>query len=460
MSELSARLPRPATLDDLGDAELDLVAEKGFDWVWLLSVWSTGPAGQRVSRTRSDWRREFEHTLPDLRDEDIGGSGFAITAYTVHPALGGDAALARVRERLRARGLRLMLDFVPNHTALDHPWIESHPEYYVAGTELDLARAPESYTWAGNVLRAHGRDPYFPAWPDTLQLDYSNPATQEAMAAELLRVAGQCDGVRCDMAMLLLPEVFERTWGRKAEPFWPAAIARVRERFPGFLFLAEVYWDLEWALLSQGFDYAYDKRLYDRLREGNARRIREHLTAGLEFQDKLARFLENHDEKRAAAAFEPAAHDAAAIVTFLSPGMRFFHQGQLEGRRKRVSPHLVRAPAEPADRSRQEFYARLLQILRRPAVRDGDWALLECAPAWEGNPTCDDFLVWSWQARDGQRLLVAVNYSDHRSQCLLRLPFAAIRLAEVMGGASLDVGATGLSLDLPAWGYRVFETVV
>ncbi|MFL5250279.1 MAG: hypothetical protein ACJ79V_20845, partial [Myxococcales bacterium] len=228
-----------------------------------------------------------------------------------------------------------------------------------------------------NVLRAHGRDPYFPAWPDTLQLDYSNPATQEAMAKELLRIAGQCDGVRCDMAMLLLPEVFERTWGRKAEPFWPAAIARVRERFPGFLFLAEVYWELEWALLSQGFDYAYDKRLYDRLREGNARRVREHLTAGLEFQDKLARFLENHDEKRAASAFEPAAHDAAAIVTFLSPGMRFFHQGQLEGRRKRVSPHLVRAPAEPADRSRQEFYARLLQILRRPAVRDGDWAILE-----------------------------------------------------------------------------------
>ena len=135
----------------------------------------------------------------------------------MHPALGGDEALARLRERLRDRGLKLMLDFVPNHTALDHPWVEDHPEYYVVGTELDLARAPQNYTWVkrpgGDRLLAYGRDPYFPGWPDTLQLNYGNPATQDAMLGELLRIAGQCDGVRCDMAMLVLPEVFERTWG-------------------------------------------------------------------------------------------------------------------------------------------------------------------------------------------------------------------------------------------------------
>ena len=114
----------------------------GFDWVWLLSVWQTGAAGQRVSRTNPEWRKEFQETLPDLREEDIPGSGFAITGYTVHESLGGDAALARLRERLRKRGLRLMLDFVPNHTGLDHPWVEEHPEYYIRGTEPDLARAP------------------------------------------------------------------------------------------------------------------------------------------------------------------------------------------------------------------------------------------------------------------------------------------------------------------------------
>ena len=169
------------------------------------------------------------------------------------------------------RGLRLMLDFVPNHTAPDHPWVEEHPEYYVRGTEEDLARAPQNYTRVkrkgGDLVLAHGRDPYFPGWSDTLQLNYANAATQKAMAGELLRIAGQCDGVRCDMAMLVLPDVFERTWGARPQPFWPNTIKQVRAASPDFVFMAEVYWDMEWTLQQQGFDYAYDKRLYDRLRE-------------------------------------------------------------------------------------------------------------------------------------------------------------------------------------------------
>jgi glycosidase len=292
-------------------------------------------------------------TLPDLRDEDIAGSGFAITGYTVHTQLGGAAALARLRERLRQRGLRLLLDFVPNHTGLDHPWVEEHPEYYIPGTELDLARAPHNYTWVkrqhGDLLLAHGRDPYFPGWPDTLQLNYGNPATQDAMLSELVQLAGQCDGVRCDMAMLVLPDVFERTWGISTQPFWPKATQRVRERVPDFCFMAEVYWGLEWTLQQQGFDYTYDKRLYDRLRDGHARPVREHFHAGLDYQTRLARFLENHDEPRAAATFSPEVHAAAAVITFLSPGLRFLHHGQFAGRKKRISPHLVRGPEEPID---------------------------------------------------------------------------------------------------------------
>src|ERR1700722_11886113 len=234
---------------------------------------------------------------------------------------------------LRERGLRLMLDFVPNHTGIDHPWVDDHGEYYVPGTELDLARAPANYVWVrrtrGDLLLPPGRDPYFPGWPDTLQLDYSNPATQEAMIGELLGIAEQCDGVRCGMAMLVLPDVFERTWGRRSPPFWPEATRRAREKATSFRFMAEVYWDLEWTMLQQGFDYAYDKRLYDRLREGQARPVCAHLGAGLDYQPKLARFLENHDEPRAAATFLPAMHEAAAVIAYLSPGLRFFHQGQL-----------------------------------------------------------------------------------------------------------------------------------
>jgi Alpha amylase, catalytic domain len=471
LTELSRPLARPATLDDIPDDELDRVGKSGFDWVWLLSVWRTGSAGQQISRSNPEWRREFEETLPDLSEEDIGGSGFAITGYTVHPSLGGDAALARLRERLRERGLRLMLDFVPNHTGIDHPWVDDHGEYYVPGTELDLARAPADYVWVrrtrGDLLLAHGRDPYFPGWPDTLQLDYSNPATQEAMIGELLGIAEQCDGVRCDMAMLVLPDVFERTWGRRAPPFWPEATRRVREKASSFRFMAEVYWDLEWTMHQQGFDYAYDKRLYDRLREGQARPVREHLRAGLDYQTKLARFLENHDEPRAAATFAPGMHQAAAIIAYLSPGLRFFHQGQFEGRRKRISPHLVRAPIEPADERLQRFYDHLLEVLRQRPFRDGRWRLLECAPAWDSNWTSDCFVACSWQEGDDLRRLIAVNYAGNQSQCYVRLPFATLsgstlRLEDLTGPYAYDrdgdeLVSRGLYLDLSPWSFHVFE---
>jgi hypothetical protein len=471
LTELSRSLARPATLDDIPDTALDEFSALGFDWVWMLSVWQTGPAGRKVSLSNPDWRHEFEETLPDLRDEDIPGSGFAITGYVVHESLGGEAALARLRERLRRRGLRLMLDFVPNHTGLDHPWVEEHPDYYVSGTERDWGRAPRNYTWArrkhGDLLLAHGRDPYFPGRPDTLQLNYANPATQEAMAGELVKIAGQCDGVRCDMAMLVLPEVFERTWGVRPEPFWPKVTRRVRERVPDFCFMAEVYWDLEWTLQQQGFDYTYDKRLYDRLRERHARPVREHFLAGLDYQDRLARFLENHDEPRAAAVFPPGVHEAAGVITFLSPGLRFFHQGQFQGRTKRISPHLGRAPDEPLNQEVAKFYDRLLGVLRRAVVRQGEWKLLECVPAWEGNWTWDCFLAFSWHLAGEDRLLVAVNYAGNQSQCYVRLPFEELRqgrwrLADLMGDAQYDrdggdLQRHGLYLDAGPWQASVFS---
>ncbi len=278
LSSLSRELHRVATLDDLAGAELDSIAADGFELVYLLGVWKTGEAGRAVSRENPSWREEFARALPDLTEDDICGSCFAVTGYEVAPALGGDDALARLRARLHKRGLGLILDFVPNHTAPDHPWVTEHPDYYVSGTQADLARQPQNYLRMenGSVL-AYGRDPYFDGWPDTLQLDYANPALQRAMLSELARVAERCDGVRCDMAMLILPDVFEWTWGRPPEPFWPGAVARIKSEHPGFLFMAEVYWGREWDLQQQGFDYTYDKRLYDRLIEGDARKVRDHL---------------------------------------------------------------------------------------------------------------------------------------------------------------------------------------
>jgi hypothetical protein len=355
--------------------------------------------------------------------------------------------------------------------APDHPWIDEHPDYFVHGSESNLAQSPRNYcrvqTRNGPQVFAYGRDPYFDGWPDTLQLNYGNPDLQQAMIGELESIAEQCDGVRCDMAMLVLPDVFERTWGIRANLFWPKATEAVRRAHPHFLFMAEVYWDLEWTMQQQGFDYAYDKRLYDRLRDGHARPVREHFHAGLDYQDKLARFLENHDEPRAAATFSSDVHEAAAVITFLSPGLRFFHQGQFQGRTRRISPHLIRGPQEAVDQTLEQFYDRLLAALRRPVVRQGNWQLLECIPAWEGNWTWDCFLVFAWQGPDGERLLVTVNYAPNQSQCYVRLPFTDIGdgqwwFEDLIGDAAYgrkgdDLQARGLYLDEPPWRAHVFS---
>lgn len=474
LTNLSADLGRSATLDDIPDSLLVDWSQSGFEWVWLLSVWQTGTAARDVSRSEPNWRREFEHTLADLADNDIAGSGFAITAYHVHAALSGNAALARLRTRMQKHGLKLMLDFVPNHMGLGHPWIDLHPDYFIAGTHEDLQREPHNFiaveTASGKKVFAHGRDPYFPGWPDTLQIDYANPDAVCAMQKELVRISHQCDGVRCDMAMLILPDIFQATWHRAGLPFWPDAIAAVRRIHPAFCFMAEVYWDREWDLQQQGFDYTYDKRLYDRLRAGHAQPVREHLLAGLDFQSRLARFLENHDEPRAAATFSMDKHRAAATLTFLSPGLRFFHQGQADGNRIRVSPHLVRGPDEPSDPAIRGFYTQILELLRRDIFRSGQWSLLECVPAWEGNGTHNDFVAFAWKQSGQPRVVVAVNYSDHASQCHVRLPFEGLdgsswQLVDQLSSDAYawngqDLAARGLYLDEPAWRARVFELVL
>jgi glycosidase len=471
LKNVSANKGRPATLDDIPDSELDWLGLEGFDYVWFLGVWQTGAAGRKVSLENEAWRREYQELLPDFHDDDVCGSCFAIQAYSVHSDFGGIAALDRLRTRLRERGIRLLLDFVPNHTAPDHPWVQQHPEYYLHGTEEQLDREPQNYTRistdGGPIVLAYGRDPHFPGWPDTLQLNYANAGCQEAMTSELDKIASMCDAVRCDMAMLVLPDVFERTWGIRPDSFWPKAIARAHARKPDFLFMAEVYWDLEWTLQQQGFDYTYDKRLYDRLRDGHAHPIRDHLRADLDFQRKSARFLENHDEPRAAATFPSGMHQAAAVLTYLCPGLRFFHQGQTEGFTKRIPVHLCRGPLESVNPELREFYYRLLDCLRLAATHQVQFRLLECMPAWDGNWTWDCFVCFAWQDSKEALLVVVVNYAPNQSQCYLRLPFDRLRgnavcFRDLMGPARYnrdgdEILSRGLFLDLEPWGHHVFE---
>jgi hypothetical protein len=436
------------TLDDLPDALFAQAAARGFEWIWMLGVWQTGPAGRREALAPA-MRAGFARDLPDVRDQDIIGSPFAVASYDVAHELGGDAALARLRDRLGGHGLRLMLDFVPNHVALDHAWVNSHPAYFVAGTEQDLQREPGNYVrlkpLGGALILAHGRDPSFPGWTDTLQLNYRHAGLRQAMLDQLLWVADRCDGLRCDMAMLLEPDVIARTWGDRARPadgsapvdlpFWPQALARVRRQHPAFVFLAEVYWGLEWRLQQQGFDFTYDKTLDDRLRAGAAGPVRGHLGAEPRFAEHCMRFLENHDEPRAAAAFPPDQHRAAAALTYLVPGLRFFHEGQLEGRRARAAIQLARRAPEPPDPALRALYDGLLALLARPALRDGAWRLCSVAGS---DPDSRDVIAFTWEL-GSERLAIAVNYGPHPTGCRIDLP------------------GPGISVELDAWSYRVVD---
>jgi glycosidase len=267
LSELGAG----ATLDDIPNRMLDQIAARGFDWVWLMGVWRTGPTGQRISRERTEWHHEYEAVLPDLREEDICGSPFAVCEYITEPAIGGDRELAHLRERLEQRGINLLLDFVPNHIGFDHRWVKERPDFLMRGAKSDLLYAPDCWTTLPNdTIAAYGRDPNYPGWPDTVQLNFFNPQLRAAMIGELRNVASRCSGVRCDMAMLLEPEIFTRTWGERpegsepfVEPWWPEAIAQVRRDSPQFLLLGEVYWGYESKLQEHGFNYTYDKGLYE-----------------------------------------------------------------------------------------------------------------------------------------------------------------------------------------------------
>lgn len=476
-----ARLrPQTATGDamDLGsvpEAELQELEEKGVTHLWLMGVWITGPKSRAEALRHGDLRREYGHALPDWTEADVLGSPYAVAAFEVAPMLGGNAALARLRERLAKRNIRLILDFVPNHLGLDHEWVETHPEYFVGRSEA-FADSFLVQTASGERFLAHGKDPYFPGWTDTVQLDYRRSETREAMVRLLERVSDQCDGVRCDMAMLLLEEVMHRTWSHvpaEYEPargeFWRDAIARVKNRHPGFLFLAEAYWDLEGRLCELGFDYAYDKRMYDFIEHDRPWDMQPHLLGLGAENARRAHFLENHDEPRIAGAVGLELHRAAAVLALGLPGMRFLHDGQLEGLRRFARVQLARRAPEPVDAAVERLYAELLPAFRQSGVGKGTCELLVPKRAWEENPTAQCLTVIQWQ-RPGQERefeLVVVNLAPHHAQCWVQLSACGLAnhrwlLSDRLGEErwerdGTELATRGLYLDLEGRGTRLFR---
>ncbi|MBN1945786.1 MAG: hypothetical protein JW797_08915 [Bradymonadales bacterium] len=470
LNEIRQREGRSLTLAEIPGRVWDSLAALHIDAVWLMGIWQRSPAAVRIASEHPDLLEEHRRVLPDFSCRDVVGSPYAVFRYEVDPNFGNAEDLAAARKALAERRIALLLDFVPNHVAVDHPWVTEHPEYFIRGTEEDLNRAPGYFFRHGRNVLAHGRDPYFLPWTDTAQLDATQADYRKAAVQTLCDIATMCDGVRCDMAMLLVDRIFRQTWGEHTDAsrkldFWNEVIGAVRERNPDFLFLAEVYWDMEWELQRQGFDYCYDKRLYDRLVHETAESIRLHLGADIGFQERLVRFIENHDEPRAVSVFDPRWVRAAALCMLTLPGAKLLHEGQIEGRRHKVPVQLGRRPAEVTDSELRRFYLKLLEEVDSPVFRQGGWLLCDRS-GWPDTWSYLNVVAWCWRKADHRRLIV-INLSSQNARARVKMPWGDLagrswRLMDSLSGEEFVRGGDemrdpGLYVELKGWGTHFLQ---
>jgi hypothetical protein len=456
LKDLSRQRGRAVTLGSVPDDVWDSIASRGFDLVYLMGIWARSDIGRQIARSDPGAWAAFDGAAAHWRIPDVVGSAFSIKGYDPDPALGSMDDLDRARAALHTRGMKLIVDFIPNHFGFDHPWTRTHPDRFVCGSEEAFRASPTTFRLVeldGHEPRyiARARDPYFLPWSDVAQIDYSKEDTRRAMVEQLRRIASHADGARCDMAMLVLSDVFSNTWHMFVEPwnatreFWEDARAAI----PEFLLIAEVYWDMEYRLQGLGFDYTYDKRLYDRLLHENAESIAGHLQADPVYQSKSARFIENHDEPRSAESFGPRVRAAACAMSTI-PGLRFYYDGQFEGRKVRLPMQLGADVEEQIDNELAAFYARLLSIVDEDVFHDGSWTL--CDVERDGEAP-DGLLAWRWK-RGADIRLVVVNMSHGCAHGRVQLTddlAAADRLVfeELLSGTSIEHAAADLRDGLP-----------
>ena len=470
---LSEKYGRSLTLATVPCEEWVRIAGLGFDFIWLMGIWQRSRASRREALNNDFLRQRYDAILPGWSDADVGGSPYAIAEYTLDPILGAPTDITQLKTQLNSLGIRLILDFVPNHLARDHHWTRTHPEWFVQGEQREISAHPDRYfSPDGKIYLAHGRDPYFPSWTDTVQVNFFSGKARKAMIDELLRIAELADGVRCDMAMLALNSVFQQVWGDVVkekpprEEFWAEAIRQVKHEHKEFLFLAESYWGLEPELQKPGFDFTYDKTLYDKLVSATPLDIGNYLREDKINRSHSVNFIENHDEPRAVTILGREKSLAAVVIMTTVPGMHLFHEGQLEGRKLHLPAQLVRAPEEVEDAEIKKFYRRLLEICQCPLFHDGEWIVLEPQEAWPDDEKYRNLLSWCWQQEERLKLVV-VNYSAEQAQCWLPMPLIKNRqekivLHDELTGVSYkrnvaELKNKGLYIILSPWQVHIME---
>ena len=450
INELSQKYNRQISIGSVPENEWKALFDK-YNAFWFMGIYQPSEASRQHCKK---WPQSVSYAKKDIEpDKDIVASPFAIPDYRPNPNIAKDwEEWDKVVDYLHSNNKKVFLDFVPNHVALDHPWAKNHPEYFIQGSNGQKQASPDFYyTVYDNHGQphhiAHGKDPNYPEWADTLQLNYANPDLQQAMKEVLIGnsqksgLINHCDGVRCDMAMLLNPDTFIRTWGDryfgghltdkeinylKNNEFWPRVIPEVKNKAKelgkdDFTFVAEAYWDLE--KLGENFDILYGKSFYDdllHLSHGDPKVSPDDVKRHIDFlikgrkngqrHYKLALFTENHDEDRSVSRFGKEASMAAAVITALIPDNVFLiNQGQDEGRKIRPPMQLDQPLKDPVDSSVKEFYERLLKFKNSRLSQDGEWSVLQ--------PNClEDPYVISQKVsllNRNMRAYICTNFSDH-----------------------------------------------
>lgn len=472
LKRLEAQYGRRVTLADVPDEFWHQAKDAGFDAIWFMGVWKTSPAAEHIARANPEVQDQIRAIKPDFKPEDITASPYAVYEYEVDEALGGNGALAALRAKLNGLGIDLLLDFVGNHTAIDSPTVLSDPDLYInTGTQEPHVHKDWFFKNANGVYIAHGRDPYFAPWTDTAQLNYFNPKTREFMLKNLLHVADMCDGVRCDMAMLSLNKVHRDTWWEfiggnlPKEEFWHQALTAVREKHPEFIFIAEVYWGLEWDIQELGFDYTYDKILYDRLRFSNPENIKGHLGAEHLFQMRSIRFTANHDEEESLKAFGKEKSLAASTIIATLPGARMFHLFQLLGRPERMPIQYIKDDFEE-NKEVSAYYLKLLHISSDPAFHGGQWSLRDVACASMEDHSFRNILAWQWKQRNTGKMIV-INYSNAPARGRLSMKGVygpGSQITEELTGEKITVTpetlSEGYELNLKPYESKIFTYAV
>jgi glycosidase len=360
--------------DNVSQAELNELSRLGFDTVWFMGVWQISQGALKISHIVS---------------EDYEGSPYAVPTYQYNRSLGGKAQFKSLVKRAHQAGLSVIVDFVSNHMSIDSPWIDEDPELFIrSDSRARDQKTSEYYLHPSGEVVAFGRDPFFPPWHDTAQLDYTNPALRSRMIEVLKTISQVADGVRCDMAMLVLRDYFRGQWHPKApegwfdakwpEEFWQQAIREVKAERPDFKFIAETYWDKEPELLDLGFDLTYEKKLYDGLVARNAQMINERLSLNSQMLRGSLYFIENHDEPRAAATFKKKDNLASAALILSLPGSALIHEGQMEGRRERLPVQRIRPLSnEPADLGLMTSYVKILTATSHEVFKTGAFKLFD-----------------------------------------------------------------------------------